>query len=123
MGQGCKKCGLIKRTLTKEQVIKQFKEIFGTKNDYSEINYINDSTKIKIRCLIHDHIFYMTPSNHKSGQDCVMCSKRKSFSDRDDLIKLCQEAHNNYYSYSLVIEEDIGYNKKIKIICPKHRNI
>lgn len=99
MGQGCKKCFIEGRKNSWNKVLARFKrdnEGFF-KNDYSKAVYINADTPIEIRCTIHNHIFWMTPTNHYNNQDCVMCSKRKTFSTKEELIKLCQEAHNRLF--------------------------
>ena len=60
-----------------EFVICQFKEIHGDKFDYSLINYVNETTDIKIICKYHG-IFELTPNEHKSKVKnrggCQICS-------------------------------------------------
>ncbi len=72
-GQGCPECngGLL---LDTKKVIKQFKNIHGDKYDYSQVNYINNITKVKIICSEHG-IFEQTPKDHKNNQGCPECAK------------------------------------------------
>jgi len=37
--------------------------------------YINNSTKLKMKCLIHNEIFYMDWSKIKDGSKCPICSR------------------------------------------------
>lgn len=54
------------------------REIHGNKYDYSESEYVNDDTKIKIRCPKHGY-FYQRPSAHLSQkQGCTKCYNIRS---------------------------------------------
>lgn len=48
----------------KEKFINKCELKFNDKFDYSEIDYIDSKTKIKIRCKKHDYYFYQAPSEH-----------------------------------------------------------
>jgi len=105
---------------TKEEFINQSNINHNNKYDYSLVQYINNSTKVKIKCPIHD-IFEQTPNVHLySG--CNKCSKKiihdKLRSSLDDIKIKFNKIHNNKYDYSLV--EYINYSTKIKIKCPIH---
>lgn len=69
-GNGCPKCA--GKNKTTKSVIKEFKELHGDKYDYSETIYINDSTKVKIKCRIHGN-FNQTPNSHLQGSGCIKC--------------------------------------------------
>ena len=45
-------------------------------------------------------IFYKTPSNHLSGQNCPKCCKNLKYSIKK-FIEKANEIHSNKYSYSL----------------------
>ena len=66
-GKGCKLCGNIKTSKKLKSNLGSFiakaKLIHNDKFDYSDINYINNKTKIKIICPIHGE-FEQTPNNH-----------------------------------------------------------
>jgi len=71
-GHGCPKCA---GNTTKyiEQFIKEAAEKHGDKWIYTEVNYINDKTKVTITCPIHGD-FEQTPHNHLQGCGCPKCT-------------------------------------------------
>jgi hypothetical protein len=80
-GQGCPKCGLSQRTnllkSTQEQFIQKARTIHGDKYSYSQVNYINNRTKIKIACPKHGE-FEQTPDSHINGKNaCPRCNDSK----------------------------------------------
>jgi len=44
----------------------------GDKYNYSQVNYINCSTKVKIICP-NNHEFYQTPTSYLIGRSCPKC--------------------------------------------------
>jgi hypothetical protein len=75
-GRGCIKCsGNFKKT--NSDFIKESIEIHGNKYDYSEVEYINNNTPIKIICKKHG-IFYQSPASHLSQHGCPNCKRSKS---------------------------------------------
>ena len=93
------------------------KEIHGNKYDYSQINYINNSTAMKIICPIHG-VFEQTPQHHLRGHGCKKNKKSGIKLTKEEFIKRAKEIHGNKYNYSKT--EYINSHKKIKIVCPKH---
>ena len=79
-GQGCPECGLIKQT----QNIKYDKLKFESKAnkvhnnfyDYSNVEYIDSRTPVKIICPIHGE-FQQIPANHLNGIGCPECKGEK----------------------------------------------
>jgi hypothetical protein len=75
-----KKRGIF-RTLTAKEMIQRFKDLREDKGqfyNYSQVEYINSQTKIKIICPLHGE-FYQYPLDHVKGYDgCKKCSKLKS---------------------------------------------
>lgn len=69
-GQGCPKCS--GKQKTKDELIAEFVELHGDRFDYSEVDYINSSTKIKIICKEHG-VFEQTPNSHLQGKGCKHC--------------------------------------------------
>jgi hypothetical protein len=69
------------RTLTTKKIIQKFKDLRKDKGEfynYSEVEYINSSTKIKIICPLHGE-FYQYPLDHiKNYNGCKKCSKLKA---------------------------------------------
>lgn len=73
-GHGCAKCaGNYK--LTNQQVVQQFVQVHKNSYDYSEVDYVNDATKVKIICREHG-VFLQTPRHHKDGHGCPSCQDR-----------------------------------------------
>ena len=79
-GQGCPKCGNGSknkdRTKTKEDFIKDAIKVHGDKYDYSNVEYINNHTKVKIICKKHGE-FLQTPNRHLQGSGCPHCKQSK----------------------------------------------
>ena len=114
-GKGCKYCGGTSK-LDKTLFIYKSKNIHGDKYDYSLVNYINGSTKIKIICAEHG-IFEQTPNNHLSKeQGCYKCLDR--IYNSETFIKKSMLVHNDIYNYSLT--NYITIDTPVKIICKKH---
>jgi len=89
-GSGCNDCGYVissfKITKTTEEFIQDAKKIHGDKYDYSQINYINGRTKVKIICKIHG-IFLQVPNDHLiSKAQCPSC-KWKNMSEVGVILK------------------------------------
>lgn len=71
-GQGCPKCsGRNKITC---DIIKEFQMVHGESYDYSEVEYLNAKTKVKILCPKHGY-FLQTPNKHLLGQGCPLCKE------------------------------------------------
>ena len=87
-GHKCDKCGG-SCDIPKEEFIKRAINVHSKKYDYSEIEYINLSHHIYIKCPIHG-MFRVTPENHIRGRGCPECgiTKRKR--------KICGIGINDY---------------------------
>lgn len=70
-GIGCKECGVENRVKQRTKTLDQFVEeatiVHGSKYDYSLVDYINSSTKVKIICPTHG-VFEQSPGSHLMGQ-------------------------------------------------------
>ncbi len=68
------------KKLTTEKIIQRFKERRQDKGefyDYSQVDYLNYSTKVKIICPLHGE-FHQLPMDHARGYSgCVRCSVQK----------------------------------------------
>lgn len=97
-GQGCKKCGVIKRGLSKkdntETFVKKARNVHGDRYDYSKVNYTNSLTKVCIVCPVHGE-FWQAPSEHLQGYGCPKC--KTSYLEKE-LIKYFEE-NNIPYEY------------------------
>ncbi len=119
-GQGCDVCGGTHK-LTTEQFIEMAITVHGDKYDYSLVEYVNNSTKIKIICKMHG-VFEQNPADHLSNRGCYLCGKRtcgdKLKHTKDLIIDKFINIHGYRFDYSLV--EYININTKVKIICKEH---
>lgn len=99
-GQGCPQCAKEKTHGTinenKENFIIHSNLVHHNLYDYSEIEYVNNITKVKIKCNKHG-IFYQRPNNHLQGCGCPKCSNTISKTE-DDIISVlnCKDiiSHN-----------------------------
>jgi hypothetical protein len=76
---GCPKCAGCHQHTT-EEFINNARITHGDKYDYSESEYINAKSKIKIKCK-HHGIFVQTPRAHISGSGCPICCSSVSFQE------------------------------------------
>ena len=80
-GAGCLICGQLKsqKTQTKNVIlfIEQANTIHNNQYLYSNINYVNNSTKITITCKNHG-TFNQTPNDHLKGRGCPICNQTRS---------------------------------------------
>jgi very-short-patch-repair endonuclease len=79
-GQGCKKCGVIKRGEMRrsntEEFIEKAIQKHGDKYDYSKVEYIASNIPIVIICKTHGE-FTQAPANHtNSGYGCPLCTNK-----------------------------------------------
>jgi very-short-patch-repair endonuclease len=114
---GCPSCkGGVK--YTQNDFIRLATISHGGKYDYSNVEYVNSRTKVKILCDKHGY-FEMSPANHLIGQGCPSCSgvKRKTLID---FVNQSNIIHNHQYDYSKVQYKN--NRVKVEIICKKHGN-
>lgn len=88
---------------------------YGNKYDYSQVNYVNNRTKVDIVCPSHG-IFQQRPDNHLYSNGCPKCRKN-SLGERN-FIKRAIDVHGDKYDYSHVNYANI--KSKVTIICPTH---
>lgn len=98
-----------------------FKESLHKKYPEVEVlgKYINDSTKIKVKCSICGKEWEDTPTHLKQGRTCSNCKKvkRQEQFGKDFIVK-AQKVHGNFYDYSLV--RYITAQQKVDILCKEH---
>lgn len=124
-GHGCKRCGGDKALSWKrsntEEFIRRAKIVHGDKYDYSEVEYINIDTRVKIICPVHGP-FLQIPYDHLQGRGCKACGYdkvRKSLrSNTGEFIKQARAVHDDRYDYSQV--EYVTTDTPVTIICPVH---
>lgn len=112
-GQKCPKCR--KDYISYEDFISRSNKIHNNKYDYSLVDFINTSKKIKIICPVHG-IFEQTANKHFYG-GCKKCAGNHNYNN-DEFIRLAKIAHNNKYDYSNTSYKNM--RTKIKITCKLH---
>ena len=125
-GKGCPKCGkkstAEKQRKTTEQFIKEAIEVHSNTYDYSQVNYVNAYTPVKIICPTHG-VFAQFPTAHIFKQcGCPKCSCEKTHNaqrfTQEQFIEKAKKIHGNRYDYSKV--NYTGMMNKVCIICPEH---
>ncbi len=105
------------KRLTKDEFIKRAKKVHGDKYDYSDVDYINSKTKVKIVCIEHGS-FFQQPNKHLTGDGCIQCGHLKSSNAKrktvETFINQANKAHNFFYDYSL--SKYINTHSKIRFI-------
>ena len=101
---------------TTQQIIKRAKRVHGDRYDYSETEYINHRTKIKIICKEHGD-FMQLATGHIRGYGCPSCVGKARLTTAQ-FIQRAKSIHGDRYDYSKVVY--IAGDKKVNIICPEH---
>ena len=75
---GCELCGNMARadviSDTKEEFVAKALAVYPLNQySYTEVNYINNRTKVQIYCNRHKGSFMQTPSSHLLGHECNVC--------------------------------------------------
>jgi hypothetical protein len=125
-GSGCPDCGMEssveKRRSSRDEFEEKSRIVHGDKYDYSEVEYVNVDTKVKIYCKKHEKHFEQTPYDHTSGRGCPDCGMEsrveKRRSSRDEFEEKSKIVHGDKYDYSEV--EYVNNHTKVKIYCKKH---
>lgn len=73
-GSGCPKCG--NKVKSKEFFLTESKTKHGDYYNYSNVDYIDTDTKVKIECPVHGE-FEQRPRHHYNGAGCPMCRESK----------------------------------------------
>lgn len=124
-GGGCKFCAIQlsknKQRSTTTTFIKKSKLVHGDRYDYSEVQYINSKTKVRIICKEHGS-FEVSPSNHLKKRNCPKCGQIQRGNSRrftkEDFVKEAKKVHGEFYNYNKV--EYTNSQTHILITCPKH---
>lgn len=76
-GHGCPFCAIKKRIMSQKMSLEEFKEkarnIHGNLYNYDEVFYVNNHTKVKIKCNLCNNWFEQLPNKHLCGQGCSYC--------------------------------------------------
>jgi hypothetical protein len=126
-GADCPKCakqrGGLKNRSNTEKFVKDGTEKFGTRFDYSEVDYIKSNLKVKIRCVTHNKWLSVTPNMHLAGfGGCADCAKEAT-SERckkstERFVLDATKEHGSRYGYDRSIYN--GAYNKVEIHCREH---
>lgn len=114
-GNGCSSCSGLKQ-LTTEEFIQRAKKVHGDRYNYSESEYINSNTKIKIICKEHGP-FYQTHTIHCSGNGCSKCSGMHNKTTEEFITEL-EKIYGDKYDYKDVVY--VNNRTKVLLHCPTH---
>lgn len=141
-GRGCPVCSRSNVRYTQKTLIEKFESIHDNTYDYTKVELINLTTKVKIICKKHG-IFEQRPDQHIQGMGCFQCSIDRKIgtqvkylngersentqhpqtaivNDKVSLfIKKATKKHGNLYDYSK-IESYINGNCIVTIGCKIH---
>ena len=118
--------------LSTEQFIEIATSIYGNTYDYSNVNFVDMTTKVEIICKKHNKSFSKTPRSfliEKHG--CPYCeqehslekstkTEEKRIKRQEKFIQKAKEVHGDNYDYSEVYY--IDSETPVKIKCKKHNN-
>ena len=82
VGSGCIDCAGLRKKTT-EEFIEDAKLFHGERYDYSEVNYKNKNSLVKIKCPDHG-VFEQQAGSHLRGRGCIICSG-KNQKERNNL--------------------------------------
>ena len=112
-GQRCPVCTnedkSVRMADTKEEFIEKAKKIHGDKYDYSNVEYKNNRTKVKIICPKHGE-FMQKPTDHLRGHGCPTCGCNISKVENEiyEMVKsYCPDAVHNDKTVIEPLELDI----------------
>ena len=105
---------------SKEDFVRKANQLWNGMYDYSKVEYVNNRTKVIVRCKKHDIEYEVTPGNHLVKPGCKECKRDSivqalSFSQKA-YEQICNEVHDYEYEYG----EYTGAHEKIKIKCLIH---
>lgn len=104
--------------IKQEIFILRANDIHGNRYDYSQVVYVNNSTKVTIVCPQHGP-WESIPNNHitcKAG--CRKCHSESLLKPLDKFIEGATDIHGKLYDYSNVVYT--GAHSKVRIVCKEH---
>lgn len=113
------------KKLTQQEIIEQFKKIHGDLYDYSLVQYINDSTKVKIICKEHGIFEQQVACHKRQKQGCPKCrnikiGKSQQIGNQQFIERIEKIFGENTFDYSLL--DYNGAHKPVILICKKCNN-
>ena len=105
---------------TKQEFIEEAQQVHSDRFDYSEVEYVNTHTPVKIKCRQCGIVFLQEPASHLSGRGCPKCARKQTHLrvNQEQYIERAKAVHGNKYDYSKTAY--VNMHTKITIICPIH---
>lgn len=117
-GQGCMKCGHLKRKISDDVFLSKALEKHGSKYDYSRISKNGGSNK-KEEFVCEEHgIFVQRRRCHLSGKGCPKCVYNTYKLSTEEFIEKVSVVHCLEYDYSKAIY--VSNYDNLEIICKIH---
>lgn len=95
--------------------------VHGDRYDYSLVEYVNNSSKVKIKCKEHG-VFVQEAYTHLSGSMCPKCrleiNSLNKTSTTSEFIRKARQVHEGRYDYTNTEYKDSG--RKVTITCLTH---
>ena len=81
---------------TTPQFVEEAQRVHGEKFDYSEVEYVNTHTPVRIKCRQCGVVFMQEPASHLAGCGCSKCSKKTVWlMSQEVFIARAMELHDN----------------------------
>jgi group I intron endonuclease len=106
---------------TQEEVIAAFHQTHGNRYDYSMMEYVSSSSKVRVICSQHG-MFEVTPQHHKKGIGCRPCYFDRQKISKEEFLRRSKEAFGELYNYSYFSEMP-SHGEKVKILCVEHKKL
>ena len=105
------------KKLTTEEFIGRSQNTHSYKYNYSESEYVNKRTKLKIICPTHGE-FWQGAGRHIMGEGCPSCANNIT-KTTESFIEQAKSIHGDKYDYSQVDYVN-NIKIKVKIVCREH---
>lgn len=104
----------------REKFMRAAKKLHGDKYDFTDIDYVNSITPIKLRCKLHNISFTVLPTlfvkRKRSG--CPVCRWMAVSNTQEEFLRRARAVHGDTYLYDKV--KYVAYKKRVIITCRKH---
>ena len=124
-GHGCPECAKIERSqsqsMGRDEFIKRANKKHNGFYDYSEVEYINNGTKVRILCPKHG-VFEQRPSDHLNGQGCPECANEHRNDKKRIPFDIFLEKAKAKFGDKFTYDESTycGISQSMRICCPEH---
>lgn len=124
----CRECGYLERDVGRsntEEFTQKAIELRGNHYDYSEVEYIDAVTKVKVKCNKHNAWYRVRPSTHLYSHyngGCLECKRdilraRQSYSEEEFIDKV-KNIHQD--TYDLSSTQYSNSKTPVTLICKEH---